>query len=306
MRTREKVLNEILRFNVFLNSAASVKIICEELGIIPTKSKGQNFLIDKNILDKIINAADLKKGDTVLEVGPGFGVLTEELVKRVQKVFAVELDKKLFDYLQNIFRATSGITPFVRGAPQSPRRDTQCPKVKFINTDILKSEIKNLKLGRYKVVANLPYQITSAVIRKFLENDIKPELLVLMVQKEVAERICARPGDMSLLSISVQFYGKPEIAARVSKNSFWPVPKVDSAILKITLIKRKKTDEEKFFRIVRAGFAHPRKQLRRNLADGLNLPVEKIDAAIMSAKLNPKIRAEELGVEDWIKIVKTV
>jgi 16S rRNA (adenine1518-N6/adenine1519-N6)-dimethyltransferase len=157
-----------------------------------------------------------------------------------------------------------------------------------------------------KVVANLPYQITSAVIRKFLENEIKPELIVLMVQKEVAERICTRSGDMGLLSVSVQFYGKPEIVSKVSKNSFWPVPKVDSAILKITPIKREKINEEKFFRIVRAGFAHPRKQLRRNLADGLNLPVKKIDKAILSAKLNPKIRAEELEVEDWIKIMRII
>jgi 16S rRNA (adenine1518-N6/adenine1519-N6)-dimethyltransferase len=265
-------------------NAFEIKKLCEELGIVPTKSKGQNFLIDKNILDKIIAAADLKKSDTVLEVGPGLGVLTEELLKRVQKVFAVELDKKLFERLSVVFKNNKNL--------------------KIYNADILQFEICNLKFN--KVVANLPYQITSAVIRKFLENEIKPELIVLMVQKEVAERICTRSGDMGLLSVSVQFYGKPEIVSKVSKNSFWPVPKVDSAILKITPIKREKINEEKFFRIVRAGFAHPRKQLRRNLADGLNLPVKKIDKAILSAKLNPKIRAEELEVEDWIKIMRII
>jgi 16S rRNA (adenine1518-N6/adenine1519-N6)-dimethyltransferase len=295
-----------------LFSAQEIKIICEELGIVPTKSKGQNFLIDKNILNKILSAADLKSSDTVLEVGPGFGALTDELLRRVQKVFAVELDKKLFERLEMIYKHQENL--------------------KIINEDVLEVEIDSLlsssgprskargskhadvdypvKPGndggavKYKVVANLPYQITSAVIRKFLENKLKPELLILMVQKEVAERICAKPGDMGLLSVSVQFYGKPEIAAKVSKNCFWPVPTVDSAVLKITPIKCEKIDEEKFFRIVRVGFAHPRKQLRRNLADGLHLPVEQIDRALLSANLNPKIRAEELGVDEWIKIAK--
>jgi len=269
-----------------ITSPSKIKELCEEFGIRPTKSKGQNFLIDKNILDKIIVSADLKKSDTVLEVGPGFGVLTEELLGRVQKVFAIELDKKLFDYLSEKFYCVGNL--------------------EIINQDILKLEIRNLKLKKYKVIANLPYQITSAVIRKFLENKIKPKLLVLMVQKEVAERICARPGDMSLLAISVQFYGKPEIVSRVSKNCFWPVPKVDSAILRITPIKREKNDEEKFFCIVRAGFAHPRKQLRRNLADGLNISVGQIDKSLEFAKLNPKIRAEELGVEDWIILTNLI
>lgn len=290
-----------------LLSPSKIKELCEEIGIRPVKSKGQNFLIDKNILDKIISAADLKKDDTVLEVGPGFGVLTAELAKRAQKVFAVELDKKLFEYLSQKFadfQVTSGITPFDSRVRQGPRMDTRCPQVKLINADILQFEICNLKFN--KVVANLPYQITSAAIRKFLENKIKPEFLVLMVQKEVAERICAKPGYMGLLSISAQFYGKPEIVSRVSKNCFWPAPKVDSAVLKITPIKREKIDEEKFFRVVRAGFAHPRKQLRRNLADGLNLTVEKIDAAFVSVKLNSKIRAEELSVEEWMALTDCI
>lgn len=271
---------------MLLNSAAAVKKLCEELGIRPTKSKGQNFLIDKNILEKIIVAADLKKSDTVLEVGPGFGILTAELAKRVQKVFSIELDKKLFNFLLKKF--------------------ADIKNLKIISQDILNFAFRILHLKKYKVVANLPYQITSAVIRKFLENEIKPEVLVLMVQKEVAERVCAKHGKMGLLSVSVQFYGKPEIISKVSKNSFWPIPKVDSAILKITPIKREKINEEDLFRVVRAGFAHPRKQLRRNLTDGLNLSMNKVDVALETAKLNPKVRAEELEAGQWISLTKSL
>jgi len=258
-----------------LTSAGVIKKLCEKYEIRPSKKWGQNFLIDRNILEKILEAADLKKSDIALEVGPGFGVLTQELAERVKKVYAVEIDKRLVGAIEETL---------------------SCKNVKIINEDILKIDIDKLRLKKFKVVANLPYQITSAVIRKFLELSHSPSLVILMVQKEVAERICSKPGDMSLLSVSVQFYGKPEIVSRVSRNSFWPVPNVDSAILKITPHSNTTLDPKRFFEIVRARFSKPRKQLQNNL---------EIESSVLKkAGLNEKIRAEELSVEDWIRLIK--
>lgn len=314
---------QILNFIIMnLTSSAVIKNLCEKHKIRPSKKLGQNFLIDKNILDKIIRAADLspcggcpegtKKTDVVLEVGPGFGALTQELAKQVKKIIAVEIDKRLAEALEETIQE--------HFLPSDERRNRALPcssdrsrdrgvlksrgsQVIIINEDILKYKVK---LRNYKVIANLPYQITSAVIRKFLELPESPSLMVLMVQKEVAERICAKPGNMSLLSVSVQFYGKTEIVSKVSKNSFWPVPKVDSAILKIVPHPRIVANPKKFFEVVRLGFSKPRKQLKNNLRLAGDHPKgEKIESSILKkAGLNEKVRAEELSVEDWIKITK--
>ena len=254
----------------------TIKNLLKKYNIHPLKKMGQNFLIDENVLEKIIESADLDSNDTVLEIGPGLGILTLELAKRVEKVVAVEKDKTLCQVLESILR------------------DNKVYNVEIINEDVLK--ISDFQFSNYKLVANLPYYITSPVIRKFLEAEQKPELMVLMVQKEVGQRIMAKPLHMNLLAISVQFYAEPKIISYVSKNSFYPVPKVDSAIIKIIPKQIPEIDTEKFFEIVKKGFSAKRKMLKNNLS---GIDFDQIG-------LNPKIRAENLSIADWIKIYETI
>jgi len=257
----------------------SIKELFKTRGIRPNKRLGQNFLTDQNILNKIIKAANLDQNDTVLEIGPGLGTLTKELVQRVKKVIAVEKDKKLADLLKETLK--------------------DCQNIEIITADI--RDIKDeLSFDSYKIVANLPYYITSPTIRMFLESKNPPQEMVLMVQKEVGARICASPPKMNLLAVSVQFYAQPEIALNVPKESFWPQPKVDSALIRIQNIKKPKDiDAKKFFRIVRAGFSSPRKQLANNLSNGLNLDREEIKKTLAGVGLNTKARAQDLEIENW-------
>ena len=193
-----------------------LKKLLKKYNLRPSRRLGQNFLVDEKVLRKIIEAAELSKNDIVLEIGPGIGNLTVKLAKRVKKVVAVEKDQRMIEILKETLK--------------------DFKNVKIIKADILKfsPKIYNLKSKIYKVVANIPYYLTSPLIRKFVETvEVKPQLLVLMVQKEVAQRICTKPPDMSILAVSVQFYAKAEIISFVSKKSFWPQPKVDSAIIKI-------------------------------------------------------------------------
>jgi 16S rRNA (adenine1518-N6/adenine1519-N6)-dimethyltransferase len=259
--------------------------------IRPSKRMGQNFLIDKGVLRKIIEAGDLSPEDVVLEIGPGLGILTLELAKKVKKVIAVEKDRTLYQILEGILQGR------------------KINNVKLINADILKIQDSKLKIQNYKLLANLPYYISSPIIRKFLETKEKPELMVLMVQKEVAQRICAKPGEMSLLSVSVQFYSQPKIITYVSKKSFYPQPKVDSAILKIIPKLIPKIDSQKFFQIVKIGFSSKRKMLINNLSKKLKMAEppqayqkSKIKNLFKKMGINPKIRAENLSIKDWLKL----
>jgi len=254
--------------------------------IYPIKRLGQNFLIDKNVLRKIIEAAELSKRDVVLEVGPGIGNLTIELAKKVKKVIAVEKDKRMVEILKENLK-------------------------EFRNVEIVEGDIREIicevveKMDKnYKVVANIPYYLTSYLIRKLLGLEKKPKLIVLMVQKEVAQRICAKPPKMNLLAVSVQFYSKPEIISFVSKNCFWPRPKVDSAIIKISNIKKQKAtkDEKLFFKIVKAGFSHPRKQLINNLFKGLKKNKKIIEEWLLNCGISPDKRAENLSIEEWKRL----
>ena len=324
---------------------------------------GQNFLKDKTIAEKIVKAADLKPSDFVIEIGPGKGILTEKLAERAERVIAVEIDRKLVDYLrrkfinkknieiinnnilkinllelQNLFSvipAQAGIQS-VNTKPNNSILDSR-----LCGNDMeRKSDIED-KYLRYKVVANLPYYITSPVIRMFLEAKHSPREMILMVQKEVAERITAVPGKMSILSVSVQYYARPEILFYVNKESFNPVPKVDSAVIKVasrkyqvssgedkklSLWKRGKASEakrgdlktskkgklsenskakeksKKFFRIVRAGFCARRKTLVNNLSNSLRLDKKEVQEKIKAAGILPTARAQELSVEDWKKL----
>ncbi len=268
-----------------LSSKEKIKTILNEYGAKPQKGLGQNFLIDKNILSNILEASDIQNNDTVLEVGPGLGVLTQELAKKARKVIAVEKDKKMAEILRK------NLADF--------------KNIEIIEDDILKLNPKRYTLNAYKVVANIPYYITSPLIRKFLEAKFPPKDLVLMVQKEVAQRICASPPKMSLLAVSVQFYAQAKIAFYVSKNCFWPAPKVDSAIIKIVphKIVGHRESYNLFFAVVKAGFSHPRKQLAGNLSHELKLTKEQTIEWLAKSKINQKQRAETLSVEDWTRLV---
>ena len=258
--------------------------------IRPNKRLGQNFLISKTILREIIKATNLKPSDIVLEIGPGLGILTRELAKKVKKVIAVEKDKRLADILKKELD------------------NDKIKNIQVINQDILKFESSSSNLKKsYKLVANLPYYITGPVIRMFLESTKPPQLMVLMVQKEVGKRICAQPPKMSKLAVFSQFYGKPEIVKFVSKKSFRPQPKVDSIILRIKPLiltdKRLiKTNRKLFSKIVRAGFSQPRKQLINNFSKSLELSREKVEKWLKEYKIQPSRRAETLTIENWIDL----
>lgn len=265
--------------------------ICKKYNLSPSKKYGQNFLISKNVIDRIIEESNLKETNTVVEIGPGFGVLTLALAKQVKKVISFEIEKKLEEYWADIVSQT--------------RNDN----IEIIWGDVLR-EIESQKsiksINSYKVVANLPYQITSNVIRKFLGLENKPDEMILMVQKEVGERICAKPGQMSLLAASVQFYTDPKILFNVKRTKFWPEPKVDSVVIKLK-IKDFKLDinEKDFFRIVKVGFSSKRKMLLKNLK-ALGKNQKELEDVFKNLGLDLKIRAQELDVEKWVQIARVL
>ncbi len=288
-----KPKNKSSKFLSNADALDKVKIICKTYDISPAKSKGQNFLINQEIVDKIIFAANIEENDTIVEVGPGLGILTEGLLKKAKKVISIELDKKLFSFLQAKFIGISNL--------------------QLICDDILttNSISYQLKAESYKIISNLPYNITSHFLKKFLTAENRPQEMTLLVQKEVAERICAKPGQMSLLTVSVNLYGRPEIISLVDKNNFWPVPQVDSAILKISEIKNKEAvdnylgaiSEKEFWRILKIGFSARRKQLHNNLSAGLKIPSEEIKNLLKEAKFDQKVRAQDLSIKDWISVI---
>jgi len=266
------------------------KELCRLYNIQPVRSRGQIFLIKEKIHDDVVAAADLRPDDFILEVGPGLGFLTAKLAARAKRVVAVEIDKKLVEALK------AGLVA------------KNIKNVEVINENVLEIKIQPplfppYQGGGYKIAANLPYNITSIFLRKFLEAGNKPELMVLMLQKEVAQRVAAEAGDMSLLAVSVQFYARPEIIEIVPKKCFWPEPEVDSAIIKIRphpspLLSK----EREFFRLVKFGFSARRKMLKNNLAAGLRIGQAEAAAKIKQAGFNEKIRAQELAVKDWLKL----
>lgn len=255
----------------------------------PRKGLGQHFLIDESVLDKIVGAAELEPADTVLEIGPGLGVLTRALAERAGRVVAIELDEKMV----SILRDQLG----------------DCENLEIVQGDILEIDPGRLISGPYKVVANLPYYITSAVTRHLLETEHKPALLVLMMQLEVAQRILAQPGDMSTLAVSVQFYGTPQLVTRVPAGAFWPPPEVDSAVLRIDVYEKPPVqveDVDWFFKVVRAGFGQKRKQLKNALAGGLHPTKDQVLAALERAGIDPRRRAETLSIEEWAELAQAL
>ncbi|MEK7653051.1 MAG: rRNA adenine dimethyltransferase family protein [Patescibacteria group bacterium] len=330
---------------------SEIKLLCRQCNIVPNKSHGQNFLIDENIVKKIIEAAEIEKDEIILEVGPGLGILTSELVKCAGRVVAVELDKNIFGFLQaEFFLDPSLALPLNKGEGRRAVRPPPCfkegvrgwSKIKIPppfrhpslkqgggktyyalkqgegktvkNLEIIQGDILKLNPGdfglkdfKYKVVANLPYSITSFFLRRFLEQAPRPSEMILMVQKEVAERVVAQPGKMSVLSVAAQFFSQPKILFKVSRSCFWPEPEVDSAVISLKLAKKLPFDDSKeFFRIVKIGFSSRRKQLQNNLAAGLKVKNEEIKEILRGLGFDQKVRAQELRVEDWVKLVEKI
>ncbi len=265
-----------------LLSRRGVREALAALGLRASRRLGQNFLVEPAVLGHILGAAALGPQDTVLEVGPGLGVLTSELLRRAGRVVAVELDRRLAAWLRERF-STQGHFSLVEG-------------------DILQQDPGALVgQGPYQVVANLPYAITSPLLRHLLEAQPAPRAMVVMVQWEVARRIAAAPPEMSLLALAVQYYARPEIVTRVPAGCFFPVPKVDSAVLRLEVSPQPRVPvaPEAFFRLVRLGFAHPRQQLAKSLARGLGRPREDISAAMTALEVDPRRRPETVSLEEW-------
>jgi 16S rRNA (adenine1518-N6/adenine1519-N6)-dimethyltransferase len=266
----------------------SIPALLRAYGLHARKHLGQNFLTDPAILESIAAAADLSRQDTVLEVGAGLGSLTRPLARQAGRVMAVELD----DHLVAILRDQTA----------------DLVNVEILHADILRISDFGLPHRGYKVVGNLPYYITSAILRRFLEKEPRPQLMVVTVQREVADRIVAGPGDMSLLAISVQFYGQPRVVARIRAGAFYPPPKVDSAVLRIdiedqpTAALPEGIDEAGYFRVVRAGFGQKRKTLRNALSAGLGLPALSVETALARAGMDPRRRAETLSLREWADV----
>jgi 16S rRNA (adenine1518-N6/adenine1519-N6)-dimethyltransferase len=254
----------------------------------PDKGLGQNFLVDTTSLQRVVEVAGIKTSDNVLEIGPGLGNLTRLLAVQANQVTAVEVDPDLIPPLREV------LAPFVN--------------VQVVQNDILALDPAQLmKEPGYLVVANIPYNITSALIRHLLEARIKPARITLTVQREVAERICAPPGKLSLLALSVQVYGKPVMAARIPAEAFYPVPKIDSAIVRIDLSPQPLIALPLlplFFRLAKAGFSQKRKTLRNSLAGGMGCtPLQAADT-LLAAGIDPQRRAETLSLEEWSRLTE--
>jgi 16S rRNA (adenine1518-N6/adenine1519-N6)-dimethyltransferase len=262
--------------------------LLEAYAIDPKKSLGQNFIHDPNMLDKIVAAAELSSEDAALEIGPGTGAMTERLAGAARRVVAVELDNRLEPILEETL------------APYS--------NVELLFQDILTVDVPALfEPDPYVVVANVPYYITSAILRHLLENRHRPRRLVLTMQYEVAERLVAKPDDMSILAVSTQFYGSPKIVARLKPAVFWPRPDVDSAVIRMDTFAAPPVDvpdEKTFFQVVRAGFGQKRKQLKNSLSAGLHLNSEAADALFRAASIDPRRRAETLTLDEWARLTR--
>lgn len=255
----------------------------KQYGLHADKRLGQNFLEDFEALEKITAAAEIQNTDSVLEIGPGLGSLTRHLATFAREVVAVELDEKLIPVLQGALK------PYAN--------------VRLIHGDILDFSPHDLGLPpNYIVAANIPYNLTSAIIRHLLESDPKPRRIALTIQKEVAERICETPPDMSLLALSVQVYGQPSIAARIPASAFFPAPKVDSAVVKIEIYPSSLIPYAllpDFFKLIKAGFSQKRKMLRNSLSTGLHIRPADAETLLKQGGIDPQRRAETLSMDEW-------
>jgi len=256
--------------------------MCKEIGLRPSKLFGQNYLINRGVIQKILDGAELQSTDTIVEVGPGFGVLTLGLSPLVKKIISFEIEQKLTNYWKQTLE--------------------EYKNIEIVWGDILTCfDAYQKELGSYKVVANLPYQITGKVIPLFLQANNPPISMTIMVQKEVAQRICASKGEMSVLAVAVQYFGNPTVLTYVAAGSFFPPPKVDSAVVHIANISHKKNAQQ-FFGIVKAGFANKRKQLWKNL-DTAGYDGKQVKEVLVNIGATSTARAQELSVAQWENLV---
>ncbi len=269
-----------------MNSKISEKDLLKSKGIWAKKKLGQHFLINKEIIPEIVKIAEIKQGDKVIEIGSGTGVLTEELIRAGAEVFAIEKDYKLIEILRKKFSNTKTL--------------------KIIHQDALFFDISRFK--NYKVVANIPFNITSPIIRKFLTASNKPQLIVLMIQREVAERLVAEPGSSKrgLLTILVELFGQVSIEQKLSNKDFWPKPKVESAVIKIKPRESQIKDTEIFLKLVKMGFSSKRRQIHNSLFSSLKLEKKEILKLLEKSQIEPKLRAEDLNLEQWINLWQTI
>jgi len=271
-------------------SALDARAILRRYGIRPNPRLGQNFLIDSGALTKVIAAAGFTGDEVVLEVGAGLGALTRQLAREVRQVIAVEFDRRLIPVLEQMVE--------------------NLRNVQLIAGDILSLDLEKLISEQpYRVVANIPYNITSVLIRRLMESPRPAERVVLTVQREVAERIIAKPGAMNLLAISVQLYGEPYVVARIPARAFYPKPKVDSAVLRVDVHPEPKVSRvliPQLFRLARAGFGQKRKQLHNALAGRLNVAPAQIEVWLEEAAIRPQSRAQELSLEEWACLAQVV
>ncbi len=270
--------------------SSSPKALLDSYELYPKKSLGQNFMHDPNALDKIVSSAEINAEDTVVEVGPGTGALTEKLAEKARHVFSIELDDRLQPILEDKFN--------------------DVPNVYFVFNDILKTNVSSL-VGNHEfiVVANVPYYISSAIIWHFLEPDRRPKRMVMTMQYEVAERIMEKPDNMSLLTVAVQFYGKPTIVNKLSPAVFWPRPNIHSAVMRIDTHPTPPVDvpsAKAFFRVVKAGFSMKRKQLKNSLSGGLQIKSKVARDIIQNADIDPQRRAETMTLEEWGQLTRAV
>lgn len=266
----------------------SIPALMRKHGLSVRKSLGQNFLLDASALEKVVAAAEIPADATVLEIGPGLGSLTRYLARAAAHVVAVELDANLIPALREVLAGEDNVT--------------------IIHGDILQQDMAALiSAPGYLVVANIPYYITSAVIRHLLETPVRPSRLVLTMQKEVADRICAKPGDLSLLALSVQVYGNPRPVARIPAGAFYPPPKVDSAVLRVDLYPQPRIPENRmdtFFSLAKAAYAQKRKTLRNTLSAGLRWPPDRTVKLLEACGIDPMRRAETVSLEEWAGLVQ--
>lgn len=269
-----------------LTNIKTIKEIQKSFKISAKKSFGQNFLIDKSVVDDLVSTSDVSKEDTVLEIGPGLGVVTRELLEKAGKVVVLEKDRDMIEILK--------ITCLGKN------------NLEVVEGDALKVNVEEIIDEDYKLVSSLPFYITSPIFRKFLEKEKAPKSISLIIQKEVAEKVIATAGDMSILAISVQFYGKPEIIRTFSRSAFYPEPGVDAAILKIIPYERALFDVDKkiFFRIAKAGFGEKRKKLVNSLSGGLALAKGDTLSILRDLDIDQNIRAEDLSLENWYELYK--
>jgi len=265
-----------------------LKDLLENYNIDPKKSLGQNFIHDTNMLEKIVSTADLVPSSRVVEVGPGTGALTRFIAEQAKQVIAVELDERMRPALEGEL--------------------AQYDNVSLVFKDILDVNIGELVgYQDYTVVANIPYYITQKIIRTFLEATHRPDRMILTMQYEVADRICAEAGDMSILAVSVQYYGNPKIMLKIPPDVFYPRPDVESAVLRIDVHDKPLvdvSDDKTFFRMVRAGFSQKRKQLRNSLSGGLQIKSKQAGELLARAEIDPKRRAETLTIQEWAQVTR--